>query len=408
MTPLLPLAGDLDEAAGERAVALLETLAAESSASSDAPGLRRFSRRLAELFAERGIAAQISEEPSAGATLPLLVARTASRHRPVALIGHFDTVLDAIPPRREESRLRGTGAIDMKGGIAAFLAALDLLASRGIAPPPFELRLVPDEEVAGELSRRAAAATPTDARALWVLEPGEPARDGRETIVAGRRGMAMFRLEASGVAAHSGLHFAAGRSAILAIADWMIAAERLSGRPAGPTLNVARAVGGDRSFVDDLAARAALVGTEVQLNVVPDCARLDGEIRFLASSEGEATCRRLHELAAEIGRRREVPLRLEISPPIPPVEATRERRDAAARAVAAAARRGWELEVESDRGGISFPNFLPSGLSVPVLDGLGPVGGGMHTREEYVDLRSFARRIVLLADLLELESLSTG
>ena len=37
---------------------------------------------------------------------------------------------------------------------------------------------------------------------------------------------------------------------------------------------------------------------------------------------------------------------------------------------------------------------------IPVLDGLGPVGGGMHTREEFVDLRSLARRIVLLADLL--------
>jgi acetylornithine deacetylase/succinyl-diaminopimelate desuccinylase-like protein len=38
---------------------------------------------------------------------------------------------------------------------------------------------------------------------------------------------------------------------------------------------------------------------------------------------------------------------------------------------------------------------------MPVLDGLGPVGEGMHTREEYVSLPSLARRIVLLADLLE-------
>jgi acetylornithine deacetylase/succinyl-diaminopimelate desuccinylase-like protein len=34
------------------------------------------------------------------------------------------------------------------------------------------------------------------------------------------------------------------------------------------------------------------------------------------------------------------------------------------------------------------------------VDGLGPVGNGMHTREEYLDLASFERRIVLLADLL--------
>ena len=52
------------------------------------------------------------------------------------------------------------------------------------------------------------------------------------------------------------------------------------------------------------------------------------------------------------------------------------------------------------RGGISFPNFLLDPGRIPVLDGLGPVGGGMHTREEFVDLRSLRRRIVLLADLL--------
>lgn len=41
---------------------------------------------------------------------------------------------------------------------------------------------------------------------------------------------------------------------------------------------------------------------------------------------------------------------------------------------------------------------------MPVLDGLGPVGGGMHTREEFVDLASLHRRIVLLADLFEADA----
>jgi hypothetical protein len=58
--------------------------------------------------------------------------------------------------------------------------------------------------------------------------------------------------------------------------------------------------------------------------------------------------------------------------------------------------------VERERGGISFPNFLPDTSRMPVLDGLGPVGDGMHTREELVSLPSLARRIVLLADLLAL------
>jgi glutamate carboxypeptidase len=70
------------------------------------------------------------------------------------------------------------------------------------------------------------------------------------------------------------------------------------------------------------------------------------------------------------------------------------------RTVELAARNGLELEVERDRGGISFPNFLASPESVPVVDGLGPTGDGMHLRSEHLNLDSLGRRVVLLADLL--------
>ena len=68
--------------------------------------------------------------------------------------------------------------------------------------------------------------------------------------------------------------------------------------------------------------------------------------------------------------------------------------------VEAAAADGWTLEVETDRGGVSFPNFLPDPSAVPVIDGLGPIGDGMDTREEYVSLASLERRIRLIAHLL--------
>ena len=70
------------------------------------------------------------------------------------------------------------------------------------------------------------------------------------------------------------------------------------------------------------------------------------------------------------------------------------------RAVELAAARGFHLEVEEDRGGVSFPNFLAEPGKVPVLDGLGPTGDGMHVRGEYLNLDSFEQRIVLLADIL--------
>jgi glutamate carboxypeptidase len=407
----LELPGDLAAGELDAAVALLASLAAESSPSTDAGGLWRFAERLAGEFERRGLAARVARATvETPAPLPLLVAETPSSDAPpLLLLGHFDTVLAAAPPRREHGRLYATGAIDMKGGIATLLAALDRLAARGLAAPAgLRLVLVPDEEVAGPISRRATVEHGGEARAVWVLEPGEPATGDGETIVLGRRGMATFRLDVRGRPAHAGLHYWRGRSAVAAAAEWSLAAAALSRPGDGPTVNVARLVGGDASFVERLGERADLVGSEAQLNVVPDRAIVEGELRYLRPVDREEVTAALADEARAVAARREVGAELAFGGAVLPVEPTPRRRAAAERVVELARRRGWPLAIEVDRGGISFPNFLPPASDVPVLDGLGPVGGGMHTRDEHVDLRSFARRIVLLADLLAAEAEGAG
>ncbi|HSS77095.1 MAG TPA: M20/M25/M40 family metallo-hydrolase [Thermoanaerobaculia bacterium] len=385
------------------AVDLLRELTEISSPSGDAEGLERLAERLAAELRSRGLATEVRAEPSAeaGRSLPVLVARGADTSRGhLLLIGHLDTVLPAVPSRLDGDRLVATGAIDMKGGLATLIGALDLLRHRGQTPPADLLLVaVPDEEVGGELSRAAVRRWGETARALWVLEPGEPVGDA-ETIVAGRRGMFQWRLEARGTAAHSGLHYWDGRSALAAAARWATKAEALSRRNGGPTVNTGRLVAGDASFVDDLAAAHGLLGTERQLNVVPDRAVAEGEVRFLRLQDGGETLRSLLDLAEEVGRETCTTVIFSPGQEISPVDPESPHSTLSRRAVALAADRGWSLEIEKDRGGISFPNFLPDPSRIPILDGLGPVGGGMHTREEFVDLRSLRRRIVLLADLL--------
>jgi len=394
----------------ERTVELLTGLTAISSPSGDPKGLHRMASRLGAELTERGLSVEIVEQAGEdGALLPVLLARgpgfdPAGEHH--LLIGHLDTVLPAAVPRIDGDRLVATGAIDMKGGLAAFVGALDLLHQRRIAlPPDLLLVAVPDEEVGGVLSRAAMQEWGARARALWVLEPGERADSsedgGAETLVAGRRGMFNWRLEARGRAAHSGLHYWQGRSALTAAAGWCCEIEAHSDHGSGPTINVGRLVAGDASFVDDLAGNAGLLRTDRQLNVVPDVAVAEGEVRFLRDEDGKRIASSLAVLARNIAADTETELTLTFSDTIPPVDPGGPHALQVDRAVALAAERGWRLEVERERGGISFPNFLPDPTHLPVLDGLGPVGGGMHTREEHVSLTSLARRIVLLADLMQ-------
>ena len=386
-------------------LAFLERLTAISSPSGDPTGLAAAAECLAGAFRRRGFAVEIRRQPDAGETLlPVLYARGAKLPPGAGpyllIVGHFDTVLAAVPSERRGERLYATGAIDMKGGLAALVGALDLLAARGRAgAEDLMVAVVPDEEVGGRLTQEVVETLGADARGLWSLEPGQR-RGGAETMVIGRRGMFQWQLEVEGRAAHAGNGYWQGRSALVAAADWCVGARALAAPGDGPTVNAGRLVAGDRSFVDDLAAGAALVGTQQQLNVVPDRARVEGEARFLRRADRDRLAREMGMLAERVARDHGVAARFQHHSTVRPLAPAEASRRWARRAVEVAEAGGWRLAVEEDRPGISFPNFLPEGAEIPAIDGLGPVGGGMHTREEFLELASLDRRIALLAELL--------
>ncbi len=389
---------------------LLERFCAISSPSGDLEGLNRAARFLAGELERRGLAVEIRQEAGAGGVeQPVLYARSstpaAGTTEPRLLaIGHLDTVLPAAEPTHRDGRLWATGAIDMKGGLAALAGALDLLAARGLQPPSdLLLAVVPDEEVAGVLSQRVVEQLGVSARELWVLEPGQRRGDA-ETLVAGRRGMFDWRLDVRGRGAHAGNAYWQGRSALLAACAWCVEARALASRGPGPTINAARIVGGDESFVGDLEANAAMVGSSRQLNVVPDRATVEGEARFLRPGEGDALVADLAALAETIAAEHDLEIDFEPGPRVQPVDPDGPGRRTSQAAAEIAEKAGWKLEIEDDRGGISFSNFLPDPSAIPILDGLGPVGDGMHTRDEFLELESLDRRIALLAELLATET----
>jgi glutamate carboxypeptidase len=380
----------------------LRELCAISSESGNSEGIRKAASYIGAELHRHGMRVEIVDEPDAGGVKqPVLIARgptTGDRH--LLLLGHMDTVLPAIKPEVEQRRLFATGALDMKGGLAMLLGALDLLAARGQQYPDDTLVvLVPDEESESFISGAAAKRWSEDARAVLVLEPGQVCEKG-ETLVAGRRGLTEWSLEVTGRAAHSGLAYWAGHSALAAAAEWSAQAQALSQHGPGPTVNVARLVAGGADFVGELGLHHEMLGSSRQRNVVSDRAIAEGEIRFLSAADGPATLDALARLAERIARKHEVTAKFNREMTVAPVDPHGPGAPLVRRTVELAAARGFHLEVEADRGGISFPNFIADPTTTPVVDGLGPTGDGMHVRGEYLNLDSLARRIVLLADLL--------
>lgn len=399
------MATDRESVRGEvfgRTLELLVELCALSSPSGDADGLRLVAARLATELSRRGFSCDTTEERDADGVLqPVLVARgPAATDRRVVLVGHMDTVLPAIPPRVVGDRLEATGALDMKGGFATLFGALDLLAAGGgRMPDGLTLVAVPDEESSGAISERVVRHWGACARAILVLEPGE-ARGDAESVVGGRRGLTEWQLQVIGRPAHSGVAYWTGRSALVAAADWCVRAQRFSVPGDGRTVNVGRLVAGTADFVDGLADSHDLLGTSRQRNTIPERAVAEGEVRYLSAAEGASALAELVTLAEVVAADHEVTATLTTGMSVPPVDPRGPGEELVRRVVELAASRGFRLEVEDNRGGISFPNYLADAARVPVVDGLGPVGDGMHTRDEWVDLRSLERRMVLLADLL--------
>ena len=108
----------------------------------------------------------------------------------------------------------------------------------------------------------------------------------------------------------------------------------------------------------------------------------------------------MSRLGAETADAWQVEMSLDEVELIPPMTVSTTGQLLADQLVAAAGEAGWRLELEANRGGVSFPNFLPEDSRACVIDGLGPVGGGMHTRGEFLDLESLERRISLIAEAL--------
>ena len=126
----------------------------------------------------------------------------------------------------------------MKGGFSALIGALQLLRERDEElPDDLFLLAVPDEEIGGPVSVRAVRKWGKQAHTVLVLEPGASI-EGGETLVTARRGLTVWRLDARGRAAHSGVAYWEGRSALAAAASWAGEVQQISEKGDGPIVNV--------------------------------------------------------------------------------------------------------------------------------------------------------------------------
>ena len=300
----------------------------------------------------------------------------------VLLIGHMDTVFDpgtaaARPFRIQDGIAYGPGVTDMKSGLLAGLYGIKALVAE-LGGVPFE-RLTfianPDEEIGSPSSTAHIRAAAADADACLVLECARANGD----IVSSRKGILETRLTVHGRAAHAGVEPEKGRSAILEAARLIQALHGLNGRWPGVTVNVGVIQGGTRP------------------NVVAERCELEVDVRSVTAGGLQAVEAAIREIAAAT----EVPdtsVETTLRVAWAPMEKLERSGRLVEHAQAVAGALGFEI-ADAATGGASDANTT-SGMGVPTIDGLGPIGGNDHSPAEYLEVDSIVPRTTMLAGLL--------
>lgn len=310
----------------------------------------------------------------------VVVGRLTGTGPRLLLIGHMDTVFGAgtaaaRPFRIDGDRAYGPGVTDMKAGLLAGFHALAALHATG-ARPSVTYVCNPDEEIGSPFSTPLIRELVRQHDAALVLECARANGD----IVSARKGTRDLEIRIRGRAAHAGVEPEKGRSAILEAAHEVLALHALNDGWPSVTVNAGVIEGGTRPNV-----------------VAADCL-IKVDLRAATRLEIEAAEQAVRGLAARTtvdGTRAEITVVSGHQP--------MEKTDAAARLVTLAQSIAGELGFDlhdASTGGASDANTT-SGMGLPTLDGLGPIGGDDHSADEWLDLASIVPRVSLLAALID-------
>ncbi len=349
------------------------------SPSDSPPHLRRFN----ELFADSIQSEATCQTKQTHLLCKFRLPSPRTKRTQILALGHSDTVwplgrLQTMPFRRADGRLWGPGVLDMKAGLAMFVFAMRALRELDIPVPRYVvLQINSDEETGSKTSRALTERNAKQSQSVLVLEPGTGLTGKLKTA---RKGIGDYRLTVLGVAAHAGVDFEKGASAVVELAKQI---ERIAGftdLPRGITVNPGVVSGGTRSNV---IAEYAEAHIDIRIPRARDFAPLDRKFRTLKPFDKRCSL----EITGGLNR--------------PPLERTKGVIELFRLARKLAKDLGVDLE-ESSTGGGSDGNFTAA-LGVPTLDGLGAVGEGAHAAHESILEDRIADRVALLAKLISAE-----
>ncbi|MFE3838524.1 M20 family metallopeptidase [Pseudogemmobacter sonorensis] len=366
-------------------IGLLAELVAIDSPSADPVAVSRARDRIDAFLAEAGVATRKLPTGAGGADCLIASHHDTGSKRPLLLMGHMDTVFGTGEAARRpftirDGRAYGPGVADMKAGLVmnAFLMAA---LSRHRVPLSIRALFTVDEEIGSPASHKVIEDVASQAAFVFNSEPGRSNGD----IVRARRGGAFYRVCLTGRAAHAGLNPDQGRSAILALAMKILDWQALNDPEQGISVSTGLISGG----------RA--------VNMIAPCAEAQIDLRFGSNETGQKAEDALRDVAM-MSHVEGVSATFEVLGKFLPMTETDRSRAFVETYLDAARVGGVKREDGREIAAAFTPSCSDAGLSsslgVPTICACGPVGGGAHSEEEYLEVATIVPRTLAVFDTI--------
>lgn len=354
-------------------VDLVQINSINPSLDPQSPGEREIAAYIAESMATAGLAVRLLE-PEPGRSSAVAVLRGSGGGKALMLNAHIDTVgvagmANPFSGAIRDGKLYGRGAYDMKGAMAACMAAAKALADAGVAlRGDVVVAGVADEEFTSIGTSEVIRHFPVDA--AIVTEPTHL------RICLAHKGFIWLEVETIGRSAH-GSRFEDGVDANLRMGRFLNELEKLEQRLRNgaahplvgpPSLHAATLNGGvgwsTYSPHCELGIERRTVPGETEASVLAEIEQIMGRLR----AQDPSFKARVHPVcvrsAFEVDRQAEIVQVL---------------------AAAAQAELGAPPEFFGDTPWMDSALLAEAGIPTVVM---GPAGAGAHADEEWVDLQS--------------------
>ncbi len=268
----------------DKCLDMLETVCNMESPTEDKAAVDAVGAYFAKYAKSRGWDVDVYPIEVSGDIVTVTMNKDA-KGAPISLSGHLDTVhphgLFGTPAvHRDETYMYGPGVVDCKGGVVAGFLAMEALDEIGFRARPVRMLLQTDEEKgstpSGKRTIRHICETAQDSRAFLNLE----GNSGGGAVIVTTKGIARYRLDIHGKAAHSSRR-QQGASAILEAAYKIIALENAS----------------DPEGKETTYNCGIVKGGTVPNSVAAEC-EVIVDVRYATAEAGGAADALVHEIAA--------------------------------------------------------------------------------------------------------------